>query len=337
MRAAIVEHFGASPQYRELARPLAHPGQVLIRVEAAAINPVDIRIASGTFYGGAPKLPYIPGGEGAGTVVEDGRSLQGKRVRFEVSGDESGGLAEWTAVNEDACTPIPDQLPSATAAGLGIAGVAAWISLVDKARLRSGERVLILGATGTVGQIAVQIARLLGAGRVVAAGRDPGALARTLDLGADAIVAIAGQSVEDLAAEFEAAAGGPLEVVFDPLWGLPLVAATAACRQSARIVNLRAERRARGNPLLRHRPGAATLHLWTCQLQHPPRRKGRRPSGRWRSNVAAGRISESLLDELPLSAIALGLGPADDLRLYVKLVLLSPATERACRCELGGP
>jgi NADPH:quinone reductase-like Zn-dependent oxidoreductase len=238
MLAAVIERFGASPKYGECARPVPGPGQVLIRVEAAALNPVDLRIASGTFYGGAPELPYIPGGEGSGSVVEAGQSLKGRRVRFEVASGESGGLAEWTAINEAACSPIPDDLPWATAAGLGIAGVAAWISLVDKVRVRGGERVLILGATGTAGQIGVQIARLLGAGRVVAAGRDPGALARTLDLGADAIVAIAGQSQDDLAAEFEAAAGGPLEVVFDPLWGQPLTAATMACGQSARIVNL---------------------------------------------------------------------------------------------------
>jgi NADPH:quinone reductase-like Zn-dependent oxidoreductase len=238
MRAAVIERFGASPKYGEFPLPVPGPGQVLIRVEAAALNPVDLRIASGTFYGGAPKLPYVPGGEGSGTVVEAGPSLNGRRVRFEVAGGESGSLAEWAAINEAACSPIPDNLPWATAAGLGIAGVAAWISLVDKVRLRSGERVLILGATGSAGQIGVQISRLLGAGRVVAAGRDPGALARTLDLGADAVVAIAGQSPEDLAAEFEAAAGGPLEVVFDPLWGLPLKAATLACGQSARIVHL---------------------------------------------------------------------------------------------------
>jgi NADPH:quinone reductase-like Zn-dependent oxidoreductase len=238
MRAAVVERFGASPTYGEFSRPVPGPGQLLIRVEAAALNPVDFRIASGTFYGGAPKLPYVPGGEGAGTVFEERRSLKGRRVRFEVAAGESGGLAEWTAIDEAACSPIPDDLPWATAAGLGIAGVAAWISLVDKVRLRSGERVLILGATGAVGQIGVQIARLLGAGRVVAAGRDPGALARTLDLGADAVVALAGQSQEDLGAEFEAAAGGPLDVVFDPLWGLPLMAATMACGQSARVVHL---------------------------------------------------------------------------------------------------
>ncbi|MGA8208054.1 MAG: zinc-binding alcohol dehydrogenase family protein [Candidatus Dormiibacterota bacterium] len=301
MRAAVIERFGASPKYGEFARPRPLPGQVLIRVDAAAINPVDIRIASGTFYGGAPKLPYVPGGEGAGTVVEDGRSLKGRRIRFEVGAGESGGLAEWTAINEAACTPIPDELPSATAAGLGVAGVAAWISLVDKVRLRSGERVLILGATGAVGQIGVQIARLLGAGRVVAAGRDPGALARTLDLGADAVVAIAGQSVEDLAAEFEAAAGGPLDVVFDPLWGRPLMAATAACGQSARIVHLgqsagpeatltSATVRGRQLTIVGHANPSTPLEKRTAAFRAVA------------EHAAAGRIRLAV-EELPLSAI----------------------------------
>jgi NADPH2:quinone reductase len=319
MRAAVIERFGASPQYGEFARPRPRPGQVLIRVEAAAINPVDIRMASGTFYGGAPKLPYVPGGEGAGTVVQDGRSLQGKRVRFEVGRAESGGLAEWTAIDEAACSSIPDQLPSATAAGIGIAGVAAWISLVDKVRLRSGERVLILGATGTVGQLGVQIARLLGAGRVVAAGRDPAALARTLELGADAIVAIAGQSVQDLAAEFEAAAGGPLEVVLDPLWGLPVMAATAACGQSARIVHLgqsagaeatftSAIVRGRQLTILGHANPSTPLEKRTAAFRALA------------EHVAAGRIRIAI-EELPLSAIA-SAWARQTTSPHVKLVLL---------------
>jgi len=301
MRAAIIERFGASPEYGEFARPVPGPGQLLIRVEAAALNPVDLRIASGTFYGGAPALPYIPGGEGAGTVVEDGRSPKGRRVRFEVSGGESGGLAEWTAINEAACSPIADDLPWTTAAGLGIAGVAAWISLVDKARLRRGERVLILGATGTVGKIGVQIARLLGAGMVVAAGRNPGALARTLDLGADALVAIAGQSQEDLAAEFEAAAGGPLEVVFDPLWGLPLTAATVACGQSARIVHLG---QSAGSEATLNSAIVRGKQLTMIGHANPSTPLGKRTEAfsALAEHAAAGRIRIDT-EELPLSAI----------------------------------
>jgi len=238
MRAAVIDQLGGLPSYREILRPKPAPGQVLVRVVAAALNPVDLRIASGGFYGGAPEVPYIPGSEGVGFVVGGAPHLRGKRVRFQVTGGSGGALAEWSAADAATCLTLPSALPSATAAGLGVAGMAAWISLVDKVKLQPGERVLILGATGTVGQLAVQIATLLGAGRVVAAGREPQALAQTLGLGADAIVAIAGQSEEELRDEFLAAAGGQLHVVFDPVWGRPLQAAVAAAAPLARIVNL---------------------------------------------------------------------------------------------------
>jgi len=238
MLAAVIDRLGAGPAYREIARPTPGPGQVLVRVQAAALNPIDLRLASGGHFRGVSSVPYVPGSEGVGTVTAGHEELKGKRVRFQVIGSSSGALAEWAAVDSATCLPLPAELPTATAAGLGVAGMAAWISLVDKIRLQKGERVLILGATGTVGQVGVQIAKLLGAGRIVAAGRDLTALAGTLELGADAVVAIAGQSVEALRDEFAAAARGPLDVVFDPVWGIPLQAALGAVGPSARIINL---------------------------------------------------------------------------------------------------
>ncbi len=238
MQAAIIERLGEGPSYREVPRPAPAPGQVLVRVGAASLNPVDLKIAAGTHYGGIPQVPYIPGSEGVGVVAARGSELNGKRVRFQVAGGGSGALAGWTAVDPATCLLLPDRIETATAAALGVAGLAAWISLVDKVHLQTGERVLILGATGPVGQIAVQIARLLGAGRIVAAARDAHALATALDLGAHAAVAINGQSEEALRDEIIAAAKGPLEVVFDPLWGTPLQAALAACGPSARVVHL---------------------------------------------------------------------------------------------------
>lgn len=237
MAAAVIDQLGEVPGYREIARPTAGPGQVLVRVSAAALNPVDLSTASGRFHGGLPSLPYTPGGEGVGVVAKGGGALAGLRVRFEVGANSSGAMAEWAAVDRADCIPLAD-LPTSTAAAIGVAGTAGWISLVDKARLQSGERVLILGATGVVGQLGIQIARLLGAGRIVAAGREPNALAKTLGLGADAVVAIGGQGLEQLASEFIEAAGGPLQVVLDPVWGAPLMAALAAAGPSARIVNL---------------------------------------------------------------------------------------------------
>lgn len=238
MRAAVIDRLGRVPAYREIPRPTASPTQALVQVSAAALNPVDLKIASGSFYRGPPPVPYVPGSEGVGTVMGGPGQLMGKRVRFQVLGGSGGALAEWAVVDPATCLILPHQLSSSTGAALGVAGMAAWISLVDKVRLQQGEKVLILGATGPVGQVGVQIAKLLGAGRIVAAGRDPQLLAKTLDLGADAVVAIAGQSLAELRDEFMAAARGPLEVIFDPLWGNPLQAAVGATGPSARIVHL---------------------------------------------------------------------------------------------------
>lgn len=238
MHAAVIDRLGDGPTYCDIRRPVPGPGQVLVQVQAAALNPIDLRLATGGQLRGDRSTPYVPGSEGVGTVVTGGNHLQGKRVRFQVIGGPSGALAEWAAVDAATCLLIPEDLSAATAAGLGVAGMAAWISLVDKIKLQRGERVLILGATGIVGQVAVQIAKLLGAGRIVASGRDLKALAKTLELGADAVVAVAGQGVEELRDAFAAAARGPLDVVFDPVWGIPLQAALGAVGPSARIVNL---------------------------------------------------------------------------------------------------
>ena len=238
MRAAVIDQLGSGPTFRQMARPIAGPGQALVRVLAAALNPVDLRLATGGHQGVVPSVPYIPGSEGVGIVVAGAADLKGKRVRFQAGGSSGGGLAEWVTVDAAACLLLPDKLPEVTAAGLGVAGMAAWIPLVDKVQLQRGERVLILGATGIVGQVAVQIAKLLGAGRIVAAGRDLQVLTHTLELGADAVVAISGQNADQLRDEFAAAARGPLDVVFDPVWGLPLEAALGAVGPSARIVNV---------------------------------------------------------------------------------------------------
>ncbi|MGH7641878.1 MAG: quinone oxidoreductase family protein [Candidatus Dormibacteria bacterium] len=234
----MINRLGTAPTLGDVPRPSPGRDQALVRVSAAALNPVDLKIASGVFYGRTPKVPYVAGSEGVGTIEEGGGPLRGKRVRFQVLRDGGGALAEWAVVGPATCLTIPHQLSAGTGAALGVAGMAAWISLVDKVRLQKGERVLILGATGSVGQLAVQIAKLLGAGRIVASGRDPLLLAKSLELGADAVVAIAGQTNDELRDEIMAAARGPLEVIFDPVWGAPLQAALGATGPSARIVHL---------------------------------------------------------------------------------------------------
>src|SRR5919198_5670006 len=189
MRAAIVREVGALPEPGELPDPTPSSGEALIEVRAAALNPIDLAIASGRFYAGPPQVPYAPGREGVGVILQGRATQPGTRVRFErdTGYGANGSLAELIVVDEDALVPLPDDADDTIAAGLGIAGVAAWLAL-QKGELQRGDTILVLGATGAVGQVAVQGAKLLGAARVIGAARNTDALAHTRELGADAVV-----------------------------------------------------------------------------------------------------------------------------------------------------
>ena len=189
MRAAVVREVGATPELAELPDPKRGDGEALVQVRAAALNPIDLATASGRFYAGPPHVPYAPGREGVGLVLEADTVAPGVRVRFErdVGYGANGSLAELIVVDEAALVPLPDEADDAVAAALGIAGLAAWLALA-KADVPKGGTVLVLGATGAVGQVAVQGAKLLGAGTVIAAARNADALERTRELGADALV-----------------------------------------------------------------------------------------------------------------------------------------------------
>ncbi|HSK17222.1 MAG TPA: zinc-binding dehydrogenase, partial [Gaiellaceae bacterium] len=147
-----------------------------------------------------------------------------------------GGLAERLSVPEEALVTLPDDTDPVLAGALGIAGLAGWLPVAHRAPVRRGETVLVLGATGTVGLVALQGARLLGAGRLVAAGRRPEALERARRLGADAVVSL---ESDDLVAAFREACGGEgPDLVVDPVWGPPAAAAARAAAPGARIVNI---------------------------------------------------------------------------------------------------
>jgi NADPH2:quinone reductase len=236
MRAAVVREVGAIPEVGELPDPTRSNGEALVRVRAAALNPIDLAIASGRFYAGPPHVPYAPGREGVGIVLEAETVAPGVRARFErdTGYGANGSLAELIVVDEAALVPLPEDAEDAISAALGIAGLAAWLA-VGKAQIEEGETVLVLGATGAVGQVAVQAAKLLGAGRVIAAARNVDALARTRDLGADAVVAL---DDGDLTAAYKDAARGEVDAVIDPLWGNPAVAALPALRIGGRLVHL---------------------------------------------------------------------------------------------------
>jgi NADPH:quinone reductase-like Zn-dependent oxidoreductase len=239
MKAALVEQIGQPPAVGEVGEPQRREGQALVQVTAAAINPIDISISLGRFYGGSPEVPYVMGREAVGRVLESDNLEPGAQIWF--PNPVPGGFAQYALADEDQAIVLPDGTDHALAAALGIAGLTGWLAVEWRAHLRGDERVLVLGATGVVGLVAVQAARILGAARIVAAGRDPEALAAAEAVGAHAVVALASASAADasaLAERFREAAGAPLDVVIDPLWGRPAEAAIQAAGYSARFVQL---------------------------------------------------------------------------------------------------
>lgn len=217
MQAALITELGRPPSVGEAPEPSGASLEVL----AAALNPIDRAVAAGQFYGGHPPLPFVPGCECVGRET-------GGRIVWTFGGGL--GLARNGAMAERAepgavVAEVPEGADPTLAAALGIAGLAGWMPLAWRAPVREGDRVLVLGATGTAGAVALQAARLLGAAHVVAAGRDPERLEHALGLGADEAVLLDGDF-------------GEPTYVFDPLCGEPLERAVGAAAPGARIVQL---------------------------------------------------------------------------------------------------
>ena len=239
MRAATISELGALPAIGEAPDPVRAAGEALIEVVAVPLNPIDINVGAGRYFGGTPPFPYVPGCEGVGRVVEAESLAPGTLVWANGGGmglRRDGALAELLAVSEDVPVPLPEGTDPVLAGTLGIAGLAGWLPVAYRSPVRKGETVLVLGATGTVGVVALQAARILGAGRVVAAGRSPEGLERARRLGADEVVSL---GEDDLAGAFAEACGGDgPTLIVDPLWGAPAVAAARAAAPDARILQV---------------------------------------------------------------------------------------------------
>ncbi len=175
-------------------------------------------------------MPSVVGSDGVG------RTSEGRRVYFDACVAPFGSWAEQALVRRADLLEPADGLDDVTAAALGNAGLAAWLGLSWRARLQPGESVRVLGANGALGSIAVQAAKVLGAGTVVAADRDAARLPRLRERGADATVALTPDA--NLTAAFREAAGGGVDVIIDPLWGAPALAAMQAAAHGARHVQL---------------------------------------------------------------------------------------------------
>ncbi len=211
MIAARIPEWGALPRIEDLPDPTPREGEALLRVRAAALNPVDIFIASGRFYGPVPDPPFIGGAECVAEVIEAPGIEAGTRVW---NLGVHGALAELATAPVDRLVPVPDDISDEMAAAIGIAGLAGWMAVLSRGRLTSDETVIVVGASGAVGQIAIQAAVGRGA-RVIAAARSEKGLARARALGADATVPIDDSFAESLAA----AAPDGIDLAIDMVWG----------------------------------------------------------------------------------------------------------------------
>jgi NADPH:quinone reductase-like Zn-dependent oxidoreductase len=211
MKAAVVHAFDQPPRYRDFDEPVPRADEVIVRVRAAALSQLVRSQAAGKHYSSQGALPFVPGADGVGEIEG------GARVYFAFPRAPVGSMAEKTAVKRAYCVPLPDGLDDVTAAAVANPGMSSWAALTERAGFVRGESVLINGATGVSGRLAIQIARHLGARRVVATGRTAASEEGLRALGADAFVPLDQPPARLTAALAQELAG--VDVVLDYLWG----------------------------------------------------------------------------------------------------------------------
>jgi len=217
MKAAVLHKFGETPRFEDFLDPTPGEGQILVNVKAVALENVDKMMAEGSHFASQQflsTLPAIVGFDGIGRL-EDGRLVGFGGVKAPY-----GAMAEKTVIPEGNYVPIPEGVDVVTAAALPASALTSLFPLKWGAKLQPGETVLINGATGVSGKLAVQIAKLLGAGRIVGTGRNKDSMNKARELGADAVIDLK-QSHEHLAEAFQKEAGDGYDVILDFLWGHP--------------------------------------------------------------------------------------------------------------------
>ncbi len=221
MKAAVVESFDSPPRYAEFEAPVPAPDEVLVAMKAAAVTQLTRIFAAGK-HPAAPKPPFVPGTDGVGVV-------EGKRMYFGFPRPPAGSMAELVAVKRRYTVPVPDELDDVTAAAAANPGMSAWSSLTRRARFVRGEAVLVNGAAGTSGRMAIQVAKYLGARRVVATARNPNVEAELRALGADAVIVLAPNQAELTEAFRRELREHGVDVVLDYLYGSSAEALLQAC------------------------------------------------------------------------------------------------------------
>jgi NADPH:quinone reductase-like Zn-dependent oxidoreductase len=226
MNAAVLHAFGKPPRFEQFPEPVPGKDEAIVHVHAAALKPIDKQLASGTHYASPRELPAICGTDGVGNLED------GTRVFFAGSRRPYGAMAQRSVAPRAYCFPIPEDVDDDTAAALPNPGISAWLTLAQRAKLAPGETVLILGATGVTGKLAVQIAKLLGAARVIAAGRNEQVLKTLRDFGRGVTIQLDKPDQELTEAFAREAGSAGFHVIIDYLWGRPTELLLAALTRS---------------------------------------------------------------------------------------------------------
>ncbi len=220
MKAAVVETFDHPPRYRDFEEPVAQAGEVIVAVRAAALTQLARTQAAGKHYSSG-RPPFVPGADGVGRLSD------GQRVYFAFPRPPVGAMAERVAVKSAYVVALPPEVDDITAAAIANPAMSSWAALTERVAFKPGESVLVNGANGASGRLAIQVAKWLGAKRVVATGRNPAVEAELRALGADLFVSLS-QSRESLIEQFRAVIADGVDVVLDYLWGAPAEAFMAA-------------------------------------------------------------------------------------------------------------
>jgi NADPH:quinone reductase-like Zn-dependent oxidoreductase len=216
MNAAVVSSFDQPPRYQAFPLPQpSTPDEMLVDVLAVGLHPRVRSGAAGSHYTSTGTLPMIPGIDGVG------RRPDGRRIYFAADDDVLGTMADKALVHPRRSVELPDHVDVAKVAAAMNPAMSSWVALRRRVRIEPGQSVLVLGATGNAGTMAVQVAKLLGAGTVIAAGRDPERLQALTALGADDVVELGG-------GDALAAAAAEVDIVIDYLWGKPAQQAIVA-------------------------------------------------------------------------------------------------------------
>ena len=239
MRAIVVNQFGPPERLRvaDVPSPQPGPGEVLVEVHAAPVNYVDLLVVGGT-YQSLPTRPFIPGKGPAGVVTALGRGVTAPRLGDRVLAmAEEGGYAEAVALRADQCYCLPERMSFLETASLSLVYDTAWFALRERARLAPGETVLVLGASGGVGQAAVQLARAMG-GRALAGISRPERAAAVRTAGADAVINLSRENLRDTLRDevWAATEGRGADVILDPLGGEVFEAALRALAWCGRLI-----------------------------------------------------------------------------------------------------